>query len=268
MARREIIVAFASTTSRARWNVRLDVDTSQSPGVVCAGGQPDALPTTDRYRHHSLGASCAIVSTRVTPASTEATRCTWCGDDNLYVRYHDDEWGVPVHDDAALFELLTLEGAQAGLSWLTVLRRREGYRRVFENFDAEKVARLDAARVEAIMLDPGVIRHRQKIDSVVTNARAILELRARQEHASFADYVWALASTGADGPTSAAVMHRQLVRDGFKFVGPTICLSFMQASGMRNDHAPDCFRFDEIEASPTPLDEGRGRATRRIDDEL
>ncbi len=100
----------------------------------------------------------------VPPANSERTRCTWCGDDDLYVRYHDDDWGVPVYDDATLFEILTLEGAQAGLSWLTVLRRREGYRRVFENFDAEIVAHMDAARIEVIMNDPGVIRHRQKID--------------------------------------------------------------------------------------------------------
>jgi DNA-3-methyladenine glycosylase I len=141
---------------------------------------------------------------------------------------------------------LTLEGAQAGLSWLTVLRRRTGYRRVFENFDADVVAHFNNARVETIMNDPGVIRHRQKINSVITNARAILELRDRRESSSFADYMWNMASTGVDGPASAKSMSKQLVGDGFKFVGPTICLSFMQASGMRNDHTPDCFRFAEI----------------------
>jgi DNA-3-methyladenine glycosylase I len=178
--------------------------------------------------------------------SAEPTRCTWCGDDELYVAYHDNDWGVPVRVDSTLFELLTLEGAQAGLSWLTVLRRRTGYRRVFENFDAEVVAYFSDARVETIMNDPGVIRHRQKINSVITNARAILELRDRGEYASFADYIWAIASTGTDGPSSAKTMSKQLVRDGFKFVGSTICLSFIQASGLRNDHAPDCFRFAEI----------------------
>ena len=182
----------------------------------------------------------------VVPTAEEPTRCTWCGDDELYVAYHDNDWGVPVRADATLFELLTLEGAQAGLSWLTVLRRRTGYRRVFENFDAEVVACFDDARVETIMNDPGVIRHRQKINSVITNARAILELHDRGEYSSFADYIWVVASTGIDGPSSAKNMSRQLVRDGFKFVGPTICLSFMQACGVRNDHAPDCFRFAEI----------------------
>ncbi|MHB1087256.1 MAG: DNA-3-methyladenine glycosylase I, partial [Acidimicrobiales bacterium] len=155
---------------------------------------------------------------------------------------------VPVHDDAALFELLTLEGAQAGLSWLTVLRRREGYRRAFEDFEVESVARMDDARLEAIIGDPGVIRHRQKIESVLTNARAILALRARDDHTSFADYVWSFANGDTDGTAGAKLLSAQLVRDGFKFVGPTICLSFMQASGMRNDHVQGCFRFDEIEA--------------------
>lgn len=178
----------------------------------------------------------------------EPTRCTWCGEDELYVAYHDTEWGVPVHNDSALFELLTLEGAQAGLSWLTVLRRRPGYRRAFKNFDADTVAHFNDARVETIMNDPGVIRHRQKINSVITNARAILDLRDHGGHSSFTDYIWGFAASEADGLDSAKTMSKQLTRDGFKFVGPTICLSFMQASGMRNDHAPDCFRFGEIEA--------------------
>lgn len=180
----------------------------------------------------------------------EPLRCAWCSDDELYVAYHDDDWGVPVRDDAALFELLTLEGAQAGLSWLTVLRRREGYRRAFDNFDVASIAHFSASRIEEIMADPGVIRHRQKINSVITNARAILALRSRPGYTDFSSYVWNLAAFDVDGLTSAKNMNRQLVRDGFKFVGPTICLSFMQASGMRNDHARDCFRFAEIEALP------------------
>jgi len=153
-----------------------------------------------------------------------------------------------VHDDATLFELLTLEGAQAGLSWLTVLRRRPGYRRVFENFDAHNVAHFNDARVETILHDPAVVRHRQKINSVITNARAILDLHDHGEYSSFADYIWGFATNDSDGLNSAKTMSKQLGRDGFKFVGPTICLSFMQASGMRNDHAPDCFRFGEIAA--------------------
>jgi DNA-3-methyladenine glycosylase I len=188
------------------------------------------------------------LSTLKTSQPVEPRRCPWCGDDELYVAYHDSEWGVPVHDDTTLFELLTLEGAQAGLSWLTVLRRREGYRRAFQGFDPEVVAAIDEKRVEALLVDPGVIRHRQKLDSVVTNARAVLALRSREDVTNFSDYVWALGTRDPDGTASATFMSKQLVRDGFKFVGPTICLSFMQASGMRNDHTPECFRFHEIES--------------------
>jgi DNA-3-methyladenine glycosylase I len=173
-------------------------------------------------------------------------RCWWCGDDDLYVRYHDLEWGVPNHDDVALFELLSLEGAQAGLSWITVLRRREGYRRVFKKFNPKSVARFDEARVDAIMGDEGVIRHRQKIVSVITNAHAVLGVQ--REHGSFSDYVWSLGTADEDEQVSAANMSKQLRKDGFKFVGPTICLSFMQASGMVNDHVRECFRFEEVES--------------------
>jgi DNA-3-methyladenine glycosylase I len=173
-------------------------------------------------------------------------RCTWCGEDELYVRYHDLEWGVPVHDDSGLFELLTLEGAQAGLSWITVLRRREGYRLAFEHFDPDAVSRFDDARVEAIMGDSRVIRHRQKIESVLTNARAIIEIQ--RAHGSFEPYVWNLGLGAGDRMSTAKAMSAQLRKDGFKFVGPTICLSFMQAGGMVNDHAPECFRYHEIEA--------------------
>lgn len=173
-------------------------------------------------------------------------RCTWCGDDELYVSYHDLEWGVPVHDDDALFELLSLEGAQAGLSWITVLRRREGYRRVFENFNLDKVARFDDARVDVIVGDAGVIRHRQKIVSVISNARAIINLP--RERGTFAEYLWELGTVDVDATVSAITMSAQLRRDGLKFVGPTICHSLIQACGIVNDHAPDCFRFDEVDA--------------------
>lgn len=181
-------------------------------------------------------------------ARQEPTRCTWCGEDELYVAYHDLDWGVPKHDDATLFELLTLEGAQAGLSWLSVLRRREGYRRVFEGFDPLKVAQFSDARLAAITEDPGVIRHRQKIASVITNARAIVALRLEGEYSSFAHYAWSLSNPRIEGASNALEMSKHLRRDGFTFVGPTICLSFLQASGMRNDHARECFRYDEIEA--------------------
>lgn len=172
-------------------------------------------------------------------------RCWWCGTDELYVRYHDDEWGVPTHDDVELFELLTLEGAQAGLSWITVLRRREGYRRAFKRFNPRTVARFDDARVEDIMSDDGVIRHRQKITSVINNAQAVLDVQ--REHGNFSDYVWSLGTATDDEKVNATQMSKQLRKDGFKFVGATICLSFMQASGMVNDHVRECFRHDEIE---------------------
>jgi DNA-3-methyladenine glycosylase I len=172
-------------------------------------------------------------------------RCSWCGDDELYVQYHDVEWGVPLRDDNALFELLSLEGAQAGLSWITVLRRREGYRRAFENFDPDVVAQYDDARVDAIMSDVGVIRHRQKILSVITNARAVINIQ--REHGSFTQYIWALGTNDEGGQKAATAMGARLRKDGFKFVGATICYAFMQASGMVNDHARECFRFNEIE---------------------
>jgi DNA-3-methyladenine glycosylase I len=178
-------------------------------------------------------------------------RCTWCGDDELYVRYHDVEWGVALRDDDhALFELLSLEGAQAGLSWITVLRRREGYRRLFDGFDLDAVARYGDDRVEFIMSDVGVIRHRAKILSVITNAQAALNIQ--REEGSFSAYLWALGTSENNGHQSALIMSTQLRKDGFKFVGPTICYAFMQASGMVNDHVRECFRFEEIEASGRP----------------
>ncbi|MFY9783402.1 MAG: DNA-3-methyladenine glycosylase I [Acidimicrobiales bacterium] len=177
------------------------------------------------------------------------TRCSWCGEEEIYVRYHDLEWGVPEHDDHALFELLTLEGAQAGLSWLTVLRRREGYRRAFEHFDPEIVAGFGDRRVAKILSDPEVVRHRLKIASVITNARAVLH--AQHEHGSFDSYVWQMVADKGDKVATAKAMSKRLSKDGFTFVGPTICLSFMQASGMVNDHARECFRFEEIEALRT-----------------
>jgi DNA-3-methyladenine glycosylase I len=176
-------------------------------------------------------------------------RCSWCGDDELYVNYHDLEWGVPLHDDNKLFELLSLEGAQAGLSWITVLRRRDGYRRAFKKFNPKVVAAFDDEQVDAIMSDVGVIRHRQKIVSVTTNAQAVLDIQ--REHGSFSDYVWALGTSDEDGQQSSAAMSTRLRKDGFKFVGATICYAFMQASGMVNDHVRECFRFNEIEALRT-----------------
>ena len=159
-------------------------------------------------------------------------RCSWCGTDPLYVRYHDEEWGVPLHDDRRLFEMLNLEGAQAGLSWITILRKRPAYRKAFDRFDARKIARYTAARKRALLADPGIVRNRLKIDAVIANARAFLEVK--REFGSFDRYIWQF--------TDANTMSRDLKKRGFKFVGPTICYAFMQATGMVNDHAKDCFR--------------------------
>lgn len=185
-------------------------------------------------------------------------RCAWSQSSDLYIAYHDAEWGVPVHDDRRLFEFLILEGAQAGLSWRTVLERRDGYCRAFDGFDAGKVARYDTARIERLMADTGIIRNRAKIESAVTNARAFLELRERFD--SFDRYVWqfvggkpvqnawrSVDELPASTPQSDA-MSRELKRLGFKFVGSTICYAFMQAVGMVNDHVQTCFRWKQVAA--------------------
>lgn len=178
--------------------------------------------------------------------------CPWCGQDPLYRRYHDTEWGVPVHEDAALFEFLILEGAQAGLSWITVLRKREHYRRAFDHFDAERVAAFDAARIEALLQDPGLIRNRLKMESAVSNARAFLEVQA--QFGSFDRYIWGFvdgrpivnrfASTVEVPAVTplAETISRDLKRRGFRFVGPTIVYAHMQATGMVNDHLVTCPR--------------------------
>ena len=180
------------------------------------------------------------------------TRCPWAGSDPLYLRYHDEEWGVPVHDDRHFFEMLVLEGAQAGLAWITVLRKREGYRAAFDGFDPAVVAGYDDRRVAALLENPAIIRNRLKIESAVGNARAFLRVQA--EHGSFDRYVWrfvdgrprqnrwrTLAEVPAETPESRA-MSRDLKRHGFRFVGPTICYAFMQATGLVNDHLADCPR--------------------------
>ncbi len=180
-------------------------------------------------------------------------RCAWAGDDPLYVAYHDDEWGIPVHDDRRLFEMLCLEGAQAGLSWITILRRREAYREVFAAFDPEVVAAFDEQRLVALLGDARIIRNRAKIQSVVNNARAFL--RVQTEFGSFDRYIWGFVGgrprlncfqTLADLPVStpeSAAMSRDLRQRGFTFVGPTICYAFMQACGLVNDHTAGCFRY-------------------------
>ncbi len=183
------------------------------------------------------------------------SRCAWCGSDPLYVAYHDLEWGVPLHNNTGLFELLTLEGAQAGLSWITVLRKRARYRQVFDGFDVAKIARYRAARVEKLLLDPGIIRNRAKVEGTVAGARACLEIM--KEFGSFDRYLWQFTggrtiqnqwkSLKEIPPETAEsrAMSKGLRERGFKFVGPTICYAFMQAAGMVNDHTVDCFRYAE-----------------------
>jgi DNA-3-methyladenine glycosylase I len=183
-------------------------------------------------------------------------RCQWSTSDPLYIRYHDEEWGVPVHDDRLIFEFLILEGAQAGLSWLTILKRREHYREAFDLFDPQKVAAYDENRIAQLLSDTGIIRNRRKIESAVTNAKAFLAVQ--REFGSFDRYIWDfvggkpiintwenLAEIPAQTVESVA-MSKDLVRRGFKFVGPTICYAHMQATGMVNDHLVDCFRYTEL----------------------
>ena len=178
-------------------------------------------------------------------------RCAWCPEDPLYVAYHDTEWGVVSRDDAHLFEMLCLEGAQAGLSWITVLRKRDNYRQAFDRFDAGKIARYTAAKKRRLLQDPGIIRNRLKVDAFIANARAFLDLR--EAGSSFSDYLWQftdgkvlrrrplfLGQIAASTPQSD-VMSKDLKKRGFKFVGSTICYAFMQAVGIVDDHQRNCF---------------------------
>jgi DNA-3-methyladenine glycosylase I len=184
-------------------------------------------------------------------------RCEWCGTDPLYVAYHDEEWGVPVHDDRHLFEMIVLEGAQAGLSWATILKKREAYREVFDGFDPAKVARYTTKKVGRLLTNPGIVRNRLKIESAVRNARAFLEVN--EEFGSFDAYIWRFVGgrpvtntwrhmdeLPARTPQSDA-MSKDLKRRGFNFVGSTICYAFMQSVGMVNDHVVDCFRYREVD---------------------
>jgi len=182
----------------------------------------------------------------------ERTRCHWVGADPLYIEYHDSEWGVPLHDDRKLFEFLVLEGAQAGLSWLTILRKRDNYRKAFADFDAEAVARFNRRSIERLLRDPGIVRNRQKVEATVGNARAFLAVQ--EEFGSFDRYVWRFVDgrpiqgrwkTTRDVPAKtpeSEAMSKDLFQRGFRFVGPTICYAHMQATGMVNDHQLDCFR--------------------------
>jgi DNA-3-methyladenine glycosylase I len=187
------------------------------------------------------------------PKTDSRRRCPWAGSDPLMLAYHDTEWGVPVHDDRRLFEFLLLEGAQAGLSWQTILRKRENYRAAFAGFDPEKVAKFDAWRIEQLLQDPGIVRNRLKVRSTITNARACLAIQ--KEYGSLDAYLWqfvvgrprvnrrrTLRDLPARTPESDA-MSKDLKRRGFRFVGSTICYAFMQAAGLVNDHTTNCFRY-------------------------
>jgi len=183
-------------------------------------------------------------------------RCRWAGSDSLMVEYHDGEWGVPLHDDVALFEFLTLEGAQAGLSWSTILNKRANYRRAFSGFDPTKVARFNRRSVARLMNDAGIVRNRLKIESTISNARAFL--RIQEEFGTFDAYIWEFVGGKprvnafeelADLPASTDIsdrMSKDLKGRGFRFVGSTICYAFMQATGMVNDHEVGCFRYREL----------------------
>jgi DNA-3-methyladenine glycosylase I len=187
---------------------------------------------------------------------TAVRRCSWCGEDPLYVGYHDEEWGVPVHDDRLLFEFLVLEGAQAGLSWLTILRKREAYRAAFSGLDPRALARYDGRAVRRLLRDRGIVRNRLKIESAIANARAFLDVQ--DEFGSFDAYVWRFVGgrpkrnawrserqIPAVTPEAEALSRDLRVR-GFRFVGPTICYAHMQATGMVNDHVVGCFRYGDV----------------------
>ena len=191
-------------------------------------------------------------------SSKSAEPCPWCTGFDLYRQYHDEEWGLPLRNDLALFELLNLEGAQAGLSWSTVLKKREHYRLVFDGFKPELIADCDEAKIAALLADPGIIRNRAKVAATILNAKAYLAIKASGQ--SFSDYLWqfvgntpiqnkwsSMAQVPSSTPESIA-MSKALLKAGFKFVGPTICYAFMQASGMVNDHLVSCPRHQAVQA--------------------
>lgn len=192
----------------------------------------------------------------------QLSRCPWAKGE-IYHHYHDEEWGVPLHDDRKLFELLILEGAQAGLSWETILKKRENYRKAFDSFDAEQIAAYDDAKIASLLEDPGIVRNRLKVNAAVKNAQEFLRIRA--EFGSFDSYLWrfvngqplqnawtSIQQVPARTPESDA-MSKDLRRRGFKFVGSTICCAFMQATGMVNDHLTTCFRWPELQSSAKSL---------------
>lgn len=188
--------------------------------------------------------------------ANQPDRCEWGNSDPIYVSYHDEEWGVPLHDDHKIFEFLSLEGAQAGLNWLMILKKRENYRKAFANFDASKVARFSEKKIERLLQDPGIVRNRLKVNAFIQNARAFLQVQ--EEFGSFDSFIWrfvdgkpirnrwrSMSEIPASSPVSD-LMSKDLKQRGFKFVGSTICYAHMQAAGMVNDHVVSCFRFNEL----------------------
>ena len=183
-------------------------------------------------------------------------RCDWATEDELYIEYHDREWGVPVHDDQRLLEFFILEGTQAGLSWITILKKRENYRLALDGFDAGRIARYKASKIKSLLKDPGIVRNRLKLEATVANAKAFLKVQS--EFSSFDNYIWQFVGGKPirnswksvaeipDKSDESESMSKDLKKRGFKFVGPTICYAFMQATGMVNDHTIDCFRYREI----------------------
>ncbi len=184
------------------------------------------------------------------------TRCAWSTSDPLYIEYHDKEWGVPVHNDRLLFEFLILEGAQAGLSWITILKKRENYHKAFDNFEPEKIAKYNSSKFEKLLLNEGIIRNRLKINAAITNAKEFLKIQ--KEFGSFDKYIWQFVDNKPRNNSwnslkeipaktvESDIMSKALKKRGFKFVGSTICYAFMQAVGMANDHTTECFRYKEI----------------------
>jgi len=186
-------------------------------------------------------------------------RCPWVGEDDLYIKYHDEEWGVPVYDDQKLFEFLILEGAQAGLSWITILKKRENYRKLFDNFDAKKIEKYKSRKIEELLNDAGIVRNRLKINSTISNAKAFLKIC--EQYGSFSEYIWSFTNGKPlinqwkllqDIPAKTELsdkMSKDLKKAGFNFIGSTICYAFMQAVGIVNDHTLDCFRYHEVLSS-------------------
>jgi DNA-3-methyladenine glycosylase I len=186
----------------------------------------------------------------------EKIRCPWCGTDPLYIAYHDEEWGVPVYDDSTLFEFLLLETFQAGLSWITILRKRENFRSAFDNFDYKKIAKYDQTKIDLLLQDSGIIRNKLKVQSAVTNAQAFIKIQ--HEFGSFSTYLWGFVEgkpknnklkSMAEVPANSAlseILSKDLKQRGFKFVGTTVVYAHMQATGMVNDHLLSCFRYTEV----------------------